>query len=183
MLVHLLTFPYIPVFLSSLCCVFFPSFLFLQFLRFSLFAFLLFFSVRLSEAFYSNFLFLLSARIVWMAASDWSNRLKGQLSLASPFAYPVVIGRGEVSECLPLACGAGVALIGRVSCGVNWSAFPMIWLCFPPFTETFSSLFPCPHRPLKDFQKGSHALPFNWYVIFFCCFSRFLVSKCIISTF
>lgn len=54
-----------------------------------------------------------------MAGSDWSNRLKGQLSLASPFAYPVVIGRGGVSERLPLVCGARVALIGWVSCRVN----------------------------------------------------------------
>lgn len=54
-----------------------------------------------------------------MAASDWSNCLKGQLSLASPFTYPVVIGRGGVSERLPLVCGAGVALIGRLSCRVN----------------------------------------------------------------
>lgn len=54
-----------------------------------------------------------------MAPSDWSNRQKGQLSLASPFTYPVVTGRGGVSERLPVVCGAEVALIGRLSWRVN----------------------------------------------------------------
>lgn len=50
-----------------------------------------------------------------MAGSDWLNRLKGQLSLASPFAYPAVIGRCSVSERLPLVYSGGVAASGRWS--------------------------------------------------------------------